>query len=91
MKLENYITLAMGNAKDKRVYELKEEDLKNYQSIGSGTGTSIFHCLYLANKYEKNFWLRVVGFRILKKDGLADKFRKILGREYIYIEFFEQK
>ena len=73
----------------KEITELSEENLKECKLLGKSYGIHIYHCLYLANKYCKDFMDRVVGFRVIKDDEQAKIFSKTTGKEYISVDFYE--
>lgn len=50
----------------KRIPEITEKQIGNYKSIGVAEGQDLFHCIYLASKYAKNFDERVAAYRIVK-------------------------
>ncbi len=50
----------------KKVFEISEKQAKNYKLIGKAQGMNLFHCLYIASKYSKNFRDRVTDYVIVK-------------------------
>jgi len=71
--------------------ELPDDMAKYYKSLGTATGTGYGHCVYLGNKYKENFMDRVCGYRLIKNDKVARQFELTMKKEYISVEFYEQK
>ena len=51
--------------KTRKVYELSEEQAKNFKVHGPATGQGVGHCIYLADKYWKEFKEKVCGYRVV--------------------------
>lgn len=99
MKLYKVITIKDGNNVDvkKPIYELSEKETINYKLIGSGAGPGLDFCFYLGQKYAKNFWNRLFGFRI-RETELSKNMNKAFKRLKlpskainINVDFYEKK
>lgn len=53
---------------DRQVSNLSEEDTADFEVIGTAEGINFAHCVYLGNKYEKDFFKKVGGFQLAKPD-----------------------
>ncbi|MEK9186489.1 MAG: hypothetical protein AAB885_02780 [Patescibacteria group bacterium] len=70
---KNYFVIRWMNQKGRTVNiitvpELSQKKLKNYKSMGTAGGMNVYHCIFLATKYAKNFCNRVAGYVINPKD-----------------------
>jgi hypothetical protein len=74
-----------------KLLQINKSETQNYQLLGKAIGVSIEHCLYLANKYKKNFPQRVVAYRFSEIDQKLADLEKLTGKKYLAMEFFEEK
>lgn len=52
----------------RKVCELSEDEVKKLKSPATAWGIDFGHCLYLANKYQKDFKEQVCGYKIVPSD-----------------------
>lgn len=77
-----------------KLKELSKEEIKNYKSLGTATGTFEV-CLHMANKHVPNFMDRVVGFQI-EEGGTAEIVNNTLAEaglskeKSINVTFYEE-
>ncbi len=91
MSITNKITLRKNSSNEKQISELSEGELKNYKLLGRATGEGIGLCMFEAHKHCKDFADRVVGYRVIKDDHVAKMLTKMMGKEYMSVEFYEGK
>ena len=91
--MENKILLTMHSDQGeltKEIFELAEENLREYKILGKGLGINMSHCLQLANKHCNGFLNRVVRYRVVKDDEQAKMLASVTKKEYIAVEFYEK-
>lgn len=65
---DNFFTVRFqkeGKLHIRKVHELSEDESKRFKQRGPAWGMNLGHCLYLANKYWKEFKENVRGYRII--------------------------
>lgn len=59
-------TLKGKQVSHKRVLKITKQQIKNYKLLGAAEGLNLFHCIYLASRYNEHFNERVVAYQIVK-------------------------
>lgn len=85
-----YDGLHNGKEIEREIKELSDEEIKNCKYLGKSVGLNIGHCLSLANKYCKDFIIRVYGFKEIENDSKAKIYSEVTKQNYIAVEFFEK-
>jgi hypothetical protein len=83
---KNYLSIAFANTDKEimKVPELKPEETKDYESMGTASGMDLLHCIYLARKYSKKdeFPAKLIGYLIESSDD---------SRFNVKVTFYERK
>lgn len=68
---DNFFTIRVqkkGKWHARKVRELSENESKKFKQHGPAWGMNVGHCMYLANKFWKEFKERVCGYRVIPSD-----------------------
>jgi len=97
--MKNSIIIKQTNAQGeqtKEIYEISEDEINNYLTLGKAVGQSFEHCFYLGAKHKENFWHRVYGYQFIKDEKieklLEEEIKKATGQiqHYISVCFYEK-
>lgn len=80
---------------DKKIFELKEEEMKDFKFLGQGCGVSVGHILFIGSKHNQNLRTDVVAYQIVesKYTKWLEIGMKDIGRndKYLSVKFFGLK
>ncbi|NMB47933.1 hypothetical protein GYA13_00615 [Candidatus Kuenenbacteria bacterium] len=85
-----FLTRTLGGVKThKKIYELKEDEVKNYHKLGEAVGVSLLACIALAGAHVDNFMEVVYGYQKVKSEA-GDMCAKATGTDYLTVAFYEK-
>jgi len=74
-----------------KLIEISNEEAENYKLLGKAYGESFSLCLYQGSRHSENFMERVIAYRILENDNITKTMSEALHKEFMIVEFFENK
>ena len=94
MKNENTIKIGKtfttdGHREEKERYCLEDGEERFYNILGTGYGINLVHCFSMGAKNKENFWERVFAYKIIPNREPANLMKRVTGKDYISVEFYE--